>query len=242
MTKISIAIPTWECEGRGTEFLHDLFRTIEIQQFTDYNVWVSDHSKDNEVKNLCIAYHDKINVNHMRNTEDRGNGPANSNKALDLCDGEIVKIMFQDDFFYDDEALGKIYDSLSNSENTWLVCGSNHTRDDGNSFYWDLYPKWSDQIINGVNTISSPSVVALKNSLVKERFDTNVKMMMDCEFYYRMEKSHGQPVYLHDVLVSNRVHEGQVSHKITSDPSYFRDMKNEIDYCFEKNGVDYSEV
>ena len=42
MTKISLAIPTWESEGKGAEFIEDLFRTIEIQQFKDYNVLVSD--------------------------------------------------------------------------------------------------------------------------------------------------------------------------------------------------------
>ena len=241
MTKISLAIPTWESGGRGAEFIDDLFRTIEIQQFKDYNVWVSDHSVDNSVKNVCRAYQNRINVEYIRNPENRGNGPANTNNAIDLCDGEIVKVMFQDDFFYDDEALGKIYDALSTSDKTWLVCGSNHTRDDGHSFYWDLMPKWSDQIINGVNTISSPSVVAFKNG-IEERFETNVRMMMDCEFYYTMDKAHGQPVYLHDVLVSNRVHDGQISQQITADPKYFEAMKKEIDYCFKKHGVNYNEV
>ena len=40
--KMSIAIPTWESYGKGNEFLDDLFRTIEIQSFKDYEVVVSD--------------------------------------------------------------------------------------------------------------------------------------------------------------------------------------------------------
>ena len=35
--------------------------------------------------------------------------PANTNKAISMCSGDIIKVMFQDDFFYDDEALEKIW-------------------------------------------------------------------------------------------------------------------------------------
>ena len=38
MKKMSIAIPTWETNGRGVEFLDDLLRTIEIQNFNDFEV------------------------------------------------------------------------------------------------------------------------------------------------------------------------------------------------------------
>ena len=44
--KMSIAVPTWESYGKGNEFLDDLFRTLEIQTFQDFEVVVSDHSKD----------------------------------------------------------------------------------------------------------------------------------------------------------------------------------------------------
>ena len=36
MTKVSIAVPTWESHGRGKEFLNDLLSTIEIQTLDDY--------------------------------------------------------------------------------------------------------------------------------------------------------------------------------------------------------------
>ena len=42
--KMSIAVPTWESYGKGNEFLDDLFRTLEIQTFQDFEVVVSDHS------------------------------------------------------------------------------------------------------------------------------------------------------------------------------------------------------
>ena len=236
MTKVSIAIPTWENNGRGAEFLDDLISTIAIQTLTDYEVIVSDHSEDNAVKNVVKSYEAQgMNIKHVRNNEKRGNGPANTNAAIELCTGEVVKIMFQDDFFYDDEALEKIYNTLTESDSDWLVCGCNHTRSDGRDFYWTLMPTWNNELLKGVNSISSPSVMAFKREKVTERFDESVSMMMDCEMYYRMDKSYGQPVYLHDDLVTNRVHEGQISMQTYNSPDYAKKMEEEINYCASKH-------
>tara|TARA_B100002019_G_scaffold123483_1_gene106263 strand:- start:517 stop:1227 length:711 start_codon:yes stop_codon:yes gene_type:complete len=234
--KMSIAIPTWENNGRGAEFLEDLLSTIEIQTLTDYEVIVSDHSEDNSVKNVVKFYEKKgMNIKHVRNTENRGNGPANTNAAIEQCTGEVVKVMFQDDFFYDDEALEKIYNALMESDSDWLVCGCNHTRSDGRDFYWTLMPTWNNELLKGVNSISSPSVMAFKREKVSERFDENLSMMMDCEMYYRLDKLHGQPVYLHDDLVTNRVHEGQISAQTYSSDDYAKTMEREISHCAEKH-------
>ena len=233
---MSIAIPTWENNGRGAEFLEDLLSTIEIQTLTDYEVIVSDHSEDNSVKNVVKFYEKKgMNIKHVRNTENRGNGPANTNAAIEQCTGEVVKVMFQDDFFYDDEALEKIYNALMESDSDWLVCGCNHTRSDGRDFYWTLMPTWNNELLKGVNSISSPSVMAFKREKVSERFDENLSMMMDCEMYYRLDKLHGQPVYLHDDLVTNRVHEGQISAQTYSSDDYAKTMEREISHCAEKH-------
>ena len=100
--KVSIAIPTYECYGKSGEFLDDLLRTIEIQTFKDFEVCISDHSVNDDVLNVVNEFKDKFEIVFRRNTERRGNGPANTNAAIDLRRGEIVKVMFQDDFFYDE--------------------------------------------------------------------------------------------------------------------------------------------
>ena len=202
--KMSIAIPTWESYGKGNEFLDDLFRTIEIQSFKDYEVVVSDHSKNDDLVKVISKFQDKFNLLYVKNENDRGNGPANTNNAIDHCSGDIIKVMFQDDFFYDDEALEKIYNELSNSDKTWLLNGCNHTQDDGNSFYWEMFPRWNDKLLEGVNSISSPSVLAFKNN-VKRRFDTTLTYFMDVEFYYGMNVDYGEPILYDDVLISNLI-------------------------------------
>jgi glycosyltransferase involved in cell wall biosynthesis len=234
MKKISIAIPTWESHGRGEEFLDDLFRTIEIQTFKDFEVVISDHSVDDYLVPKIKQYEDKFEIKYLKNKRKRGNSPANLNNAINNCSGDIIKIIFQDDFFYDDEALEKIYYALEDSDKMWLLNGTNHTKDDGNNFYWDLYPKFNDKLLMGTNTISSPSVVSFKKD-VDVRFDEKLVYFMDVEFYYAMKEKYQDPVFYNDILVTNRFpHSHSITNKIVDKDKM---IKKETNYCFEKHGV-----
>lgn len=227
--KISIAIPTWECYGRGAEYLNDLLRTIQIQSHKDFEVCISDHSIDDEVLKEVKQFEDKFEIVYAKNENDRGNGPANTNKAIEMCSGDIIKVMFQDDFFYDTESLEKIHSEFEKNDGMWLVNGCNHTNDDGYNFYWEMYPKWNDKIIEGVNTISSPSVLSFRRECFNEiKFDEKLVMMMDCDYYFNLRSNYGDPIYLNDVLITNRVHPNQIS------STYNKNIQDEIDYCLDK--------
>jgi glycosyltransferase involved in cell wall biosynthesis len=235
MTKISIAIPTWESYNNGEQFLDDLLRTIEIQTFKNFEVVISDHSKDDYLLPKIKEFEDKFDIKYYRNEKDRGNGPANMNNAIRKCSGEIVKIIFQDDFFYDDHALEKIYYALYNSDRMWLLNATNHTKDDGNSFYWDLYPKFNNDLLKGVNTISSPSVVSFKRQS-EVVFDETLVYFMDIDYYYGMRKKYGDPVFYDDILITNRFpHENSISSNIENKEKM---MSVESKYCFQKYGVE----
>jgi glycosyltransferase involved in cell wall biosynthesis len=230
--KISIAIPTWEFNGRGSEYLNDLLRTIQIQSYKDFEVCISDHSVDNEVLKELKQFEGKFKIVYDKNENDRGNGPANTNKAIEMCSGDIIKVMFQDDFFYDTESLEKIHSEFEQSNNMWLVNGCNHTKDDGYNFYWEMFPKWNDKIVEGVNSISSPSVLSMrKECFDKVRFDEKLVMMMDCDYYYNLKSNFGDPIYLEDVLITNRVHQNQIS------STYDKNIQDEIDYCLDKYAI-----
>jgi glycosyltransferase involved in cell wall biosynthesis len=231
MTRLSIAIPAYNYHGKGTQFLDDLLRTIEIQTFKDFEVIISDHSTDDELLPKVKEFEDRFEINYIKNTSKIGNSPANLNNALSHCKGEIIKPMFQDDFFYDDEALEKIYYNLaSDNQKTWILCGTNHTRDNGNSFFWELFPRFNDNLLDGVNTISSPSVIAFKN-IVDISFDEELVYLMDLDFYYNMRDKYGEPIYYDDILVSNRIHPESISSRIENKEEL---IKQESNYCKKK--------
>jgi len=231
MPKISICVPTWESNGYSEKFTEDLFESIKKQSFNDYEVCISDHSKDNLVLNICEEYANYFKIKYFKNTENYGNGPANTNSALEMASGDIIKIMFLDDFFFSIDALHEIYESFKNSDSMWLVNGCNHWQN-GN-YYNPMKPKWNDDIIKGVNTISSPSVLSIRSE-VKEQFDNKLKMMMDCDYYYNLYINYGNPIVLDNVLITNRVHENQISSLYVNDSNYETNLNSEIEYCLEK--------
>lgn len=232
--KVSVVVPTFEYYGRGVEFLDDMFRTISQQTIKDVEVVVSDHSVENDIEEYCKFNEYELNINYIRNTIDRGNPCSNVNVAIDNSSGEIIKVLMQDDFLYDTEAFEKMYNSLSESNSYWLVCGAIHTRDDGNTFFNPMYPKWSEYMIlePGNNFLGSPSNVAFKKE-VNLRFDPKTAMLMDVDFYYNMMLNYGHPVYINDILIGNRVRDTQTwKERITDD-----EVQKEFEYCHTKYGI-----
>jgi hypothetical protein len=93
-----------------------------------------------------------------------------------------------------------------------------------------MIPHWNNNIILGVNTISSPSVLSFKNYGVNF-FDDNLTMLMDCEMYYQLYIRYGLPKIITDCLITNRMHQHQIS------SLYNKDMWSEIDHVRNKHNI-----
>jgi glycosyltransferase involved in cell wall biosynthesis len=202
---ISICIPTYEMGGCGAAFLKHSFRKIWEQTYRDFEVVVSDQSRDDNIRKLCEAY----SIRHYFNPAKCGRSSINTNNAMRHARGTLLKILFQDDFLYSPDSLQRIVDTFDIDHDTWLVTGCEHTRD-GITCYRPFYPKYNNQIHTGANTISSPSVLTIKNEGHLE-FDENLVWLMDCEYYSRYYDTHGLPKILNEINVVNRTWENQVS-------------------------------
>ena len=100
----SIAIPTYGCNGKGGEFLEFSFEKLSKQTFSDFEISVSDHSVDNTIKDICDKWSSKLKINHSFNDRGRGVISPNINESLKKCQGQWIKILFQDDFIYDENS------------------------------------------------------------------------------------------------------------------------------------------
>jgi glycosyltransferase involved in cell wall biosynthesis len=190
MTKLSIAIPTYEMNGQGATYLTELFETIKFQTFQDIEVCVSDHSQDDSILDVCGEYANYFTVQYYKNEEKRGNGPANTNSAVEMCSGEITKIIFQDDLLISSTALQRIVETYE------------HFR--------PMIPKWTPEMLEGRNLLGSPSGVSF---LTKKflPFDEELVLLMDTDFYHRMRYDHGMPYIIEEHLTSNREHDNRIS-------------------------------
>lgn len=210
--RFSIAIPAHDRGENGPIWMKELLESIKAQTFRDLEIVVSDQSKNDNIMDVCQEYSDDFDFKYVRY---QGSVPCeNINVALDECEGEIIKIMFSDDIFVNENSLEIIDNEYKKSNCKWAFSGFCGTRD-GKTFYDERTPRWTDYMLEGRNFLSSPSVVSFLGSC-KQHFDENLKLLLDTDFYHRMRWENGMPHIIEEVLVANRDHDNRISSHQTS--------------------------
>jgi glycosyltransferase involved in cell wall biosynthesis len=182
--------------GAGEKALKRLLQTIEKQNFQDYEVIISDHSSNKTLETLIKTFkNDKFK--HFYNKNKMGSSSANTNNAISLAKNNIIKIMFQDDFFVSKDALFVISKNIKNY--FWGTCSCIHYNSNTKQYYNTHICRWQDNIKYGINTLGSPSVSFFKKTDLI--FDERLIWFMDTDFYYRLYQKYGLPNTISDVLV-----------------------------------------
>jgi len=197
--RISICIPTYEQQGKAKEYLTHSLDIISRQTFSDFEVIVCDDSRNRVVKKVCKSFEDRLDIKYFRNSKVLG-ASANLNKAISLSKGELVKVLFMDDFLFHRNALKSIHENFTGK---WMVTACEHSHD-GVTFNRPFYPKYNDDIHMGYNTISSPSVLTIKRKDCL-LFDESLAWLMDCDYYKRCYKEFGLPTVLNEINAVNRI-------------------------------------
>lgn len=221
---ISICIPTYEMNGKGVEYLNYSFNILYQQTYTDFEVIISDHSISNEIKDLCEQWNQILNIKYFKNNYKIGISSANINNAIDKAKGEIIKILFQDDFLYDEYSLET---QLKYLKGNWLVTACCHY--DGKTIHTPFYPEYHNDIQYGRNTISSPSVLMFRNKNIIY-FDEELFWLMDVDYYKRMYMKYGKPDICDYISVVNREHKNQVSNILVNENI----KQKELNYIIKK--------
>ena len=94
----SVVIPCWEIKGKGVDYLEWSFNILANQTFKDFEVVISDHSVDDEIRDLCDRWLPYLDIIYTKNSHGRGKISPNLNNAIRHATGKYIKILFQDDF------------------------------------------------------------------------------------------------------------------------------------------------
>lgn len=159
-------------------FLNRCLASIEKQSFTDYEV-------------VLIKY---------------STMPVTSNRVIEAAKGELIKILYMDDYFAKGDSLQEIVDAF---EGQWLVTGCMHDQGDGKLINYHT-PKYTLDIYTGNNCIGSPSVLTFKRegSLF---FDERLSWLLDCDLYKRYFDAFGPPKIIDTPNVVIGLHPAQTS-------------------------------
>jgi len=210
----SIAIPTYEMHGFGDEFLNHSFFVLNKQTFKEFEIVVSDHSTNNSIKDCCAKWAKKLKIKYFKNNYKIGQSSPNINNAIQQSHGKWIKLLFQDDFLYGKSALEKLKTHIETKKQVrWIATACEHTYN-GEDLHRPFYPSWNKNIHTGVNTISSPSVITIKNDEKKLYFDEDLIWLMDVEYYKRMYDIFGEPSYLNEISVVQRIWNNSLSNTL----------------------------
>lgn len=179
--KISVVVPIHDMPN-GAFFLWRLVNSLMSQTFKDYELII--------VKEGLMA--------------------ENTNAGILKARGELVKILFMDDYFARADSLQEIVDKF---EGRWMVTGCVHDMGDG--LYKNAhYSEYTQDISTGNNCIGSPSVLTFRREGCL-MFDENLSYMLDCDLYKRYYDTYGLPKILNDLNVVIGLHDNQTSNLMT---------------------------
>lgn len=195
--RISIVVPTHDMKD-GDWFLQRLITSLDQQHFRDFELVITKEGK--------MA--------------------ANTNAGIKKAKGEIIKILYMDDFLYNPYALDNISQNFTGG---WLATGCIHSSE-GHLFN-EHVPTYSEDIRTGNNTIGSPSVVAFENN-DPLLFDEKMSWLLDCDLYHRLHERYGLPTLLETIDIGIGVGRHQTSYLMSD-----REKLEEHNYIKQKYGT-----
>jgi hypothetical protein len=138
------------------------------------------------------------------------------NNALLHASGEIIKPMFQDDFFCDNECVFEIVRGMeANPSFTWGAVGFIHTDENITSYYNDLIPYYNLNIWTGYNTMGCPSIMFFKKGAVT--FDEKLLWLMDVAAFAELYKKFDKPMILNKTVVAIRIWSQSISMEVSQE-------------------------
>jgi dTDP-4-dehydrorhamnose reductase len=212
----SIAIPTYGYNGKGLEFLEFSLDIINKQTFKNFEIVLSDHSIDDTIFNVYNNWKDKLNIKYIRNEKGRGIISPNINNAIKHCNGKWIKVLFQDDFLYNNNSLQIQHDFITrNPEAKWFMTKFYHSNT-GTDFYKLYTPRWVDHQWTGHNLMGCPSGLTLKNESLLF-FDEELNWYMDIDYYQKLYIKYGKPYILDEITTVNRTWGARLTDTISKD-------------------------
>lgn len=177
--KVSIVVPIHDMQN-GAEFLWRLVNSLTSQTFKDWELIITKDGKMAE----------------------------NTNAGIKRARGELIKILYLDDYFTERTDLQEMIEYFDTSERQWLIVGTNN----------NLSPYWTDDIETGNNKLGSPSALLFKNNFEKNLlFDEKMSWLLDCDYYKRMYQTYGKPEILEGDWIMLGVGDHQMTHILTDE-------------------------
>lgn len=181
---ISICIPSY----KNKDFLIRTLDSIVIQTYKDFEVVISDDSPDESVQSCVVKYKALIPIRYTRNNPALGS-PANWNNAIDLAQGQWIKMMHDDDWFSGSDSLAAFASAAKETKADLVFSGYTNVSVESNEKKVHVLSEIDRKLLQKSplnllkkNSIGHPSTTLIRNKPVY-RYDENLRWLVDMDFY-----------------------------------------------------------
>lgn len=212
--RVSICIPTY-CQ---VDYLRETLRSVQAQDFEDYELIISDDTPDDTVKQLVDSFGFDDRLRYYHNPVALGS-PENWNAAVRYAQGEYIKLIHHDDRFSMPSALRQFVRLLDENPTVDFAFSASSAVNITHGHSHDHCPN-KEQLAQLLatpeklflsNLIGAPSATIYRNGLGFE-YDCALKWLVDVDFYIRILLNNPSFVYTPDVLIATATNAG---HQIT---------------------------
>ena len=184
---VSVCVPAY----RQEVYLKKLLESLLIQNFTDFEVIITDDSPDDSVRQLAQSYLSDSRFRYFKNTPALGT-PQNWNEAVLHARGKYIKIMHHDDWFTQPDSLATLVEILEkHPESNFVFCATDIRNADTDAAVrlnkpsetqlFDIKSKPESLILG--NTLGVPSATMYRRRADTPSYDPRIKFLVDIDFY-----------------------------------------------------------
>jgi glycosyltransferase involved in cell wall biosynthesis len=233
---ISIWIPTFN----RPEYLTELIASILKQTYTNFEIVIYDDwsPKINEISKIIDWFNDsRIRFYAWENVW----FIKNWNRVLSKCNGEYIKIVWDDDILLEDCIRIQLEHILSNPE-VWIICCNYYTIDskwieiNNDNFNINTFRLFKGNYIESWATFSKnyflwkrivwlPTSIMFRKSLSDKIwwFDENIWSPADIDYWLRLTKV-SDFMYIDNILIKMRWHSDNLSKKLELDIELYENL------------------
>lgn len=220
--KVSILIPTCDLQGKQIDFLKKSLPIIFNQTYKNFEIIITDNNDKSDTQHFLLNDFEQYYKNTNPQPQDLDlfnvdkikyiNGDFKSigyclNQGLNLCTGDLIKILNFDNYFYSSTSLEELVIPFqNNSDLVWLTSAYYHENEKKIGQLNRLHiPKYTDEIVNGENKVGGISCLTIKRLNVL-KFNFELSWLLDCDYYIRLKNIYGLPFILEKPIVVNFIH------------------------------------
>jgi len=217
---ISICIPAY----KKVQSLERLLRSIASQTYTNYEIIITDDSRDDSVTDLVKTFSATLPIQYFKNNTAAGT-PGNWNIAIQKATGAWIKLMHDDDWFASPAALQLFADAAANTDAGFIFSACNNIYTASGKEVHEYLTGWKKDMLEDntlnlfyENVIGHPSTVLHRRDDALQ-YDTQFKWVVDKDFYIRYLQKHPGFTYVPEMLINIGTDETQVSFSLYKNPA-----------------------